>query len=581
MYDKDLYSEALHKVKNYLGFVYPGSDIESLALKLLMAMGLQEEIVAPKSHHNNWDERDIIAITYGDSFNQPQECPLKTLLLFLDTYLADTINSVHILPFYPYSSDDGFAVIDYRIVNDSLGDWRDINAIAKRYKLMSDLVINHCSSRSGWFENYKQRKEPGKDFFFEASVTEDLSQVVRPRTSDLLMKVQTLDGERHVWCTFGHDQVDFDFRNPAVLIEFVNIIRFYLEQGVKLFRLDAVAFIWKEIGSDCLNLPQTHEIIRLLRALIEYKDPHAVIITETNIPNRENLAYFGNANEAHVIYNFSLPPLLVHAMITSNCHYLKNWMMSMPPAQNGTAYLNFIASHDGIGLRPIEGILSESETDQLVNTMQSFGGQISWRALDKGRSKPYEVNISLFDAMRGTVKGPDCWQVERFMCAHAIMLALEGIPAIYIHSFLATGNDYEKLEHTGRNRSINRHKWDFAALESLLADNESQHAVVLSRLKQLINIRTRQPAFHPNATQFTLHLGDSVFAFWRQSQNRDQSIFAINNISDQPQVVPLCELNLIELDKWSDLISGQEYVDLDKSLELVPYQTVWLTNKLA
>jgi len=165
------------------------------------------------------------------------------------------------------------------------------------------------------------------------------------------------------------------------------------------------------------------------------------------------------------------------------------------------------------------------------------------------------------------------------MCAHVVMLALEGIPAIYILSLLATGNDYERIQRTGHNRSINRHQWDYAELEENLSSTESIHHKVFNRLKKMIDIRVKQPAFHPNAIQYTLHLGDGVFAFWRQSLRRDQSIFAINNITDQPQDIPLTTINLVGTDEWVDLITGTRYHDLHGSLLLAPYQSVWLTNK--
>ena len=181
----------------------------------------------------------------------------------------------------------------------------------------------------------------------------------------------------------------------------------------------------------------------------------------------------------------------------------------MPPAQQGTAYFNFIASHDGIGLRPAEGLLNEEELNALVSTMQSFGGRVSMRALDNGKNKPYEINIALFDALQGTTKGPDRWAIARFVCAHGIMFALEGIPGVYIHSLLGTRNDYEKLKHTNHNRSINRHRWDYSQLQQRLSEPHSEHAKVFSALSQLLKIRTQQAAFHPNAPQFPLHLGDA------------------------------------------------------------------------
>ena len=572
----DLY----HRVKEHVNVIYPDADADRLVKQLVSAMKLDVKCQQPVPFSNLWNEKDVIVITYGDSLNRKKERPLVTLRSFLDSQLKDIVSGIHILPFFPYSSDEGFSVIDYLAVNDTIGTWRDISEIASRYRLMSDLVINHCSSKSHWFENYQRGLMPGKAYFMEGDPQADLAKVVRPRTSPLLRKTETSGGTRYVWCTFSHDQVDLNFQNTEVLLEFVRIIRFYIEHGVNIFRLDAIAFLWKEPGTRCINLPQTHELIRLLRTLIEYCDPTAVIITETNIPNHENLTYFGNANEAHSIYNFSLPPLLLNAMVTGNCTHLKTWMMSMPPARNGTTYLNFIASHDGIGLRPAEGLLTGDETEDLVTTMKQFGGRISWRTSADGREQPYEINISLFDAMQGTVvSGPDQWQLERFLCAHAIMLALEGIPAFYIHSLFGTQNDISLLSETGQNRAINRHKWDADKLLEMLGDPASHHAKVFQGLQKLINIRTRQPAFHPNATQFTLQLGEQVFAFWRQSMDRVQSIFALHNVTDKTQTIALSDLNLIDMDEWVELITCTPIKDLRGKVELAPYGVLWISNK--
>ena len=568
------------KVVTHLTEIYPDSEQGVLAEQLIQTMGLMPEDKGPKPYRNHWNQKDIFAITYGDTITREGERPLHTLNQFLRQYCSPSLTGVHILPFFPWSSDDGFSVIHYLMVNESLGDWSDIERISRKYKLMADLVINHCSSRSRWFEQYKRRELPGKDYFFEVNDPDiDLSEVVRPRTSPLLRPTQTLDGERHVWCTFSHDQVDLNFKNPDLLNEFVKIIRYYMEQGVKVFRLDAIAFLWKEIGTNCLNLHQTHEVVRLLRTLIEHKDHKAIIITETNIPNRENLAYFGNSNEAHAIYNFALPPLLLHALVNGDPHYLNNWLMSMPPAQDGTTYFNFIASHDGIGLRPVEGILTDEEVDDLAEIMQSFGAKISWRNLSNDEVRPYELNISLFDAFKGTKEGPDQWQIARFVCAHAIMLGLEGIPGIYIHSLFATENDYERADNLSHNRAINRHIWDADELEAKLTSPDTHHYKVFNELKRLIDIRKSHKAFHPNATQFTLHLGEGIFAYWRQSRKRNQSIFCIYNISNQTRQLSLSQVNLVGTDDWCDLISGDEYDDLRARVALSPYQFVWITNK--
>lgn len=348
---------------------------------------------------------------------------------------------------------------------------------------------------------------------------------------------------------------------------------------MKLFRLDAVAFLWKQLDTNCINLPQTHEVIRLLRLLIEHNNPQAIIITETNIPNRENLSYFGNANEAHLIYNFTLPPLILYSLLAGDSALLKQWLMSMPPAQNGTGYFNFIASHDGIGLRPVEGILDDEIVDQLAELMQQFGGDVSWRTMANGEHRPYELNISLIDALKGTFKGEDDYQLPRFICAHGIMLGLEGIPAFYIHSLFATTNDTQKMQASSNRRAINRHNWDYDELSNLLNHPDSLHHQVFNSLKLIISIRKKQKAFHPNATQFTLHFSESIFAFWRQSQDRSQSIFCIYNISDVEQSLALKDINLIETDDWHDLISGHPYADPREEIVLKPYEFVWISNR--
>ena len=528
-----------------------------------------------------WSQRDVALITYGDSIVDGGSKPLKVLRDFCEKWLGNCVTWVHILPFFPWTSDDGFSVLDYSSVNQALGDWNDINDIATDYRLMADLVLNHCSSRSAWFDNFKQGIDPGRGYFFAKGPTFDVSRVVRPRTSDLTMPVATWEGEQQVWCTFSHDQVDFDFSNPDVLLEFTRIIRLYLDRGVRIFRLDAVAFTWKRSGTTCINLPEAHDLVRLLRSLIEWVQPDAIIITETNVPNIENLAYFGQRDEAHCIYNFALPPLLIHTLVEADSSRITRWLMSMPPAILGTTYFNFLASHDGIGLRPVEGLLSEGELDSMIDRLQENGALLSWREHADGTRSVYEVNVSLFDAFKHSGEAVD-GTLDRMILAHAILLGLEGVPAIYLHSFVATNNDLTRVENTGHNRAINRHQWALDELTGLLNDAKSQHARCLQAIKQLIDMRQGQPAFHPNATQFTLNCGRSIFGFWRQSPDRAQSVFCLYNVTPTSTTIAAASLNLVGSDSWRDLISG-ETVDLfseDPTIELAPYQAVWLTNTM-
>lgn len=543
----------------------------------------------PEGHHPRqrprvpgnklWSSRDAMVITYGNSFVDGQHKPLDLLNDFLQRYLKGIVNSVHILPFFPFTSDDGFAVTDYRAVNSHLGDWADIRRIADQFKLMSDLVLNHVSSQSKWFNEYLQGHEPFDGFFFEASPEDDLSTVVRPRTSPLLREVETANGPRHVWCTFSHDQVDLDFSNPEVLLEFLRVMRLHIDNGVQVIRLDAVAFIWKEVGTNCIHLPQTHAIVQLMRVLADFAVEPVVLLTETNVPNVENLSYFGNRNEAHAIYNFSLPPLLLHALMAGTAEHLHRWQATMPPAQLGCAYLNFTASHDGIGMRPAEGILPNEERDRVIQKVRDFGGEVSMRALPDGGESPYELNITWFDAMKGTFAGVDDHQIARFLCSQTIAMALEGIPAFYIHALLGTENDHAGVAKTGVKRAINRHRWDYPALREVLENPVSSHAQVLRGMKDRISVRCRQPAFHPNATNFTLHLDPRVFGIWRQSLDRDQSIFAIHNVSKDTVTISPHAINLIGGEDWFDLLSGETIHSHGPDIPMAPYQCRWITNR--
>lgn len=581
MNDQGTINHLSKRIASHLQVVYPDHDCLLLAERIIdlfwpdKSKMIKRRKIAAK---HLWDQSDIAMITYGGTIRSNGEPPLQTLHRFLKQHIGQSIGIVHILPFFPYGSDDGFGVIDYLEVDENLGNWSDIEAIAADYRLMADLVINHGSSKSEWFQQFLNDEAPGKDYYFTADPSADLGQVVRPRSHPLLTPFHTARGDRHVWSTFSTDQVDFDFTNPEVLIEFLKIISAYIDHGVRIFRLDAIAFLWKKVGTPSINLDETHEIIRLLRTLMDHHSETLIIITETNIPNHENLTYFGNQNEAHVIYNFSLPPLLTHALLTGNALYLKRLTRSNPPALTNCTYLNFTASHDGIGLRPTEGVLPQGEVDQMLTAIQGFGGRVSMRRVPDGTEKPYEMNISFFDAMQGTLEGPDQYQIERFMAAMSIMLALEGIPAIYIHSLLATTNGYEEVNLSGSNRSINRRQLDYDAISAKLEDPATVEAQVFTRLLSLVEIRKNQEAFHPNAVQFTLALPEGLFGFWRQSQDRTQSIFAVTNVTKEEKSLSLADINLIAGDTWRDLISGHVVIDIEGDLCMSPYQTVWFCN---
>ncbi|GGD46226.1 sugar phosphorylase [Sinisalibacter lacisalsi] len=569
------------RLEELLARIYPEADSAILASQVIDAFwpeGSHRRKRGRKPGNSLWSQRDALVIAYGNSITDGTHKPLDLLHDFLDTHLAGVVNGVHILPFFPYTSDDGFAVTDYRKVDPALGDWSDIARIGGRFHLMSDLVLNHVSSQSPWFHAYLQGHPPYDGFFIEADPEADHAQVVRPRTTPLLREVETSRGVRHVWCTFSHDQVDLNFANPEVLLEILRIIRLHVDAGVRIVRLDAVAFVWKREGTRCIHLEETHAIVKLLRLLANFAVENVIILTETNVPKAENLSYFGQRDEAHSIYNFPLPPLVLHAMLSGSAAYLLEWQRAMPPAPLGCAYLNFTASHDGIGMRPAEGLLPEGEIDRMIETVKASGGLASMRALPGGGEAVYELNTSWFDAMGQTFAGDESFKIERFLCSQTIMMSLEGIPAFYIHSLLATPNDTEAVARRGLNRAINRHRWHYPALRDRLADPGSDQARVLAALSRRLRLRARQPAFHPNATQFTLALDARVFGLWRQSLDRGQSIFALHNVSSDRIEVPTTALNLIAGEAWADLLSGEPLRPGEDRITLAPYQCRWIAN---
>lgn len=557
----------------HLNIIYPNEANKKLANQIYSIF------FENKTHHkktilNRWDQSDIAVITYLDTFNEYDKKSIATLSKFINKYLKEIISIVHILPFFSYSSDDGFSVIDYFKIQKKLGSWGDVKNLSKKYKIMSDLVINHCSSQSEWFQQFLKNQLPGKNYFINYKKKIQTSNVIRPRSHELLQKYTTVKGDQYLWCTFSRDQVDLNFKNPDVLIEFLKIIKFYLDQGITILRLDAVAFLWKDIKTNCINLKQTHEIIKLIRLLLDADSTENFLITETNLPNKENLDYFGNGNEAQLIYNFSLPPLILYTLLYGDSSVLRKWLMTMPPPMEGNAYFNFIASHDGIGIRPAEGLIPEKYINKILKRMKDFGGKISYRQ-SKYKKKPYEINIALFDAFKGTIDQLDKYQIQRFICSHAIMLSLEGIPGIYIHSLLGTENDYQQIDETNNKRSINRKKLDFSNVEKNFI-RKTKQSNIFNQLKILIKIRKNQPAFHPNATQFTLNLGHKFFGLWRQCQDRKQSIFIISNITNHSEELDLNEINLIFNKIWIDLISRKKIKP--KKIKIKPYQTLWISN---
>jgi glucosylglycerate phosphorylase len=478
-------------------------------------------------------QHDALLITYGDQVREPDRPPLQTLGEFLEEHVAGAITGVHVLPFYPYSSDDGFSVVDYRTVDPSLGTWDDVCRLGRRFALMFDAVLNHVSARSAWFEGFLRDDPRYRDWFITVDDDPDLSQVVRPRALPLLTPFQTASGVRKVWTTFSVDQVDVNAHSPEVMLALLDVLLLYVARGARFIRLDAIAFLWKEIGTPCIHLPRTHRAVQLMRAVLDEVAPDVMLITETNVPHSDNVSYFGDGtNEAQLVYNFALPPLVLHSLATASATALSRWAAALELPSDEVTFFNFLASHDGVGLNPVRGILSDEEIDALVRRAPAHGGYVSYKQNADGSRSPYELNVSYFDALSGPGAGePEETQVRRFLVAHAIMLAMPGMPAIYFHSLFGSRGDRVGAEASGIPRRVNRQKLGRAGLERELADPFSRRARVLFELKALLRQRQASAAFHPAGGWAVVTTDPRVFALRRTSPDGAGAVLCLHNLS--------------------------------------------------
>jgi sucrose phosphorylase len=556
-------------VKQMLTEIY-GTETGQQALERLQP--IIEKFAGPgRKKKEFFSQEDVVLITYGDTLQRQGQTPIATLHEFAANYLKGAISTIHFLPFFPYSSDDGFSVMDFFAINPELGSWENVTDIGQDFQLMFDYVVNHFSSKSQWFDDYLANREGFEDFAIEVDPSLDLSRVTRPRSLPLLSEYPKKDGQRvHLWTTFSADQIDFNFASLNVLARMTEVLLFYVQQGATMIRQDAIAYLWKEIGTPCIHLPQTHAVVKLFRAILDIVAPDVMIVTETNVPHAENISYFGNGrDEAQMVYNFTLPPLLFYSFVKEDATVLTDWAKGLHLESPGNTFFNFTASHDGIGVRPLEGILPPQELAALVEVVKTNGGQVSYKSNPDGTDSPYELNITYIDAI---LADKDSSRADRFLASQSIQYALPGVPATYIHSLLGSRNWTEGVQQTGRARTVNREKLQVEAVIRELKNPKSFRSQVFYPYIDLIKTRKEQPAFHPNAEFEILETGPQVFAIRRSSD--DQTVYALTNISSSEAQVSIPKIDAAKT--MTDLHSGESFKP--DNITLKPYQYVWLIN---
>lgn len=560
----------MEKITDLIDKIYAGTFPEAILARLLADIAAaRDTIKLPRKAH--WDEQDVVLITYADQFREADKPTLSTFSRFYQQHLQSIFPLVHLLPFYPWSSDDGFSVMDYHQVNPQYGDWQDIARLHQETRLMFDFVCNHMSAGSAWFSHFLAQDPGWDDFFISMPPATDLNAVTRPRTSPLLTPFTLADGEtRFIWTTFSADQIDLNFASPEVLRRMVNVLLDYLIRGADYVRLDAVGYMWKTPGTRCIHLEKTHQLVKLFRAIADQVAPGTVIITETNVPHQDNISYLGNGHdEAQMVYQFSLPPLVLHALHTGSARALRQWASTLDLSNRDTTFFNFLASHDGIGLNPARGILPEVEIVALVRDLALEGALVSYKNNPDGTTSPYEINVTFLDALNRE-SDDDATRLKRFLLAHAILLAFPGVPAIYIQSILGGRNDYAGVRAAGHNRAINRQKYELQQIESALAGGEWLRQQISIRLGQLIQLRRRQPAFHPDNAMTLYESENAVLVLRRHQPESGEGLLCVFNLSGRT-----VETRLPMAHTLQDVVSGEK-VDGTQPVKLDAWQFMWL-----
>ena len=514
-----------------------------------------------------WSEHDVWLITYPDQFRRGDEPPLQTLRRMYSERLVDVFNGVHVLPFFPSSSDGGYSVTEYAMVDEAMGTWRDVEQLAAVTRLMVDAVINHASVQGDWFRRWSEG-DPGFEHFFRtAEPDSDLSTVVRAREHPLLTPFTTSRGKEWVWTTFSEDQADLDYRNPEVLLSVLRVLVSYIEHGVRVIRLDAIGFLWKEEGTSSIHLPQTHQIVQFLRAIVDEAFPGTMLLAEMNVPHLENVSYLGAAvPEAHAVYQFPLPPLTLYAYASEDATALGTWLAANGSPRTGTTFVNFLASHDGVGLRPVEDVLSVSDIARLVDLAQLSRGRVSSRSLPGGGTSPYELNATWYDLVRGPTEGDDA--LQRHLGSHAIMLAIAGIPAIYVHSVFASRNDLSAVDGQSGPRAINREKIDADVLSEQLDDPSTRVSLAAVAMSEMVGLRRSTAAFHPDAAQEVTNPARSVLSVRRVGSDGSTATVLVN-VSGTPVVVA---------GEGAERVYGRRIEQAPGVIQLGPWGYAWVLS---
>jgi sucrose phosphorylase len=437
-------------------------------------------------------KNEVQLITYA---NRLGGTTLQDLRKTLSEPLKGLFSCVHILPFFtPINGvDAGFDPIDHGRVDSAVGTWDDIHRLSRDVNITADLIVNHISIESHQFKDYINHGDASKhaglfirldDVFPQGATEQELSSIYRPRFGLPFTKMLIGGVPRLLWTTFNNTQVDINLHSRQGWEYVENIVSIFANQGISVVRLDAVGYAYKKRGTSCFMLPETVGFINELSRII--KSNGMEVLVEIHSHYRQQIAI---ARQVDWVYDFALPPLILHALFKGTFCYLKKWLAISP--RNAITVLD---THDGIGIVDVgpevvegerhEGLLPESEISDVVDTIHLRSDNVSRQATGAAAANLdlYQVNSTFFDALGRNS--------QEYLLARALQFFAPGIPQVYYVGLLAGENDLKLFKKTNNGRDINRH---FFTKEEVC---QSMKKLVVRGLVELIHLRNTHPAFN-------------------------------------------------------------------------------------
>lgn len=571
-----------------------------------------KESDAAREEDPSWFRSNRLAgmMLYVDRFNKD----LNGLEEKLDYFEELGINYLHLMPLLKSpkkKNDGGYAVSDYRKIDTKFGTNTDFKRVAKRLHekemlLMIDVVVNHTADDHEWAKKAKAGEKEYQDFYYTfpdraiPNLYEHGMPEVFPESAPGNF---TLNKEMQQWVmtVFNTYQWDLNYTNPMVFVEMLDVILNLANMGVDVFRMDAVAFVWKQIGTSCQNLPEAHIIHQLFKLCAQVVAPGVAFLAEAIVAPDEIIKYFGDSevwsNEHDMAYNATLMALLWNSMATRSTRVMKAGMRDMPTKPNGTTWINYIRCHDDIGLGFEDRHIQESGFDPQAHRQfltkfltGDFHGSFAKGMPFMYNPKTGDARISgsmaslagLEIALEEKNKLGIKRAIARINMLHGIILSYGGIPMIYSGDEIALLNDYSFLKDADKaddNRWIHRPKMDWKAADKR-AKKRTAEQQVFSALALMITLRKEIDEFADNNNISLIETNNEhVFAYSRA--NADNETLILANFKDDDQevyahlVFPQTEINAF---KMVDRLSNKKIKPSDGRLTLGPYEILWLQN---